>query len=114
VLYLVNYFRGLVGENLSVKPKRQEENRSPTWEKKAGTTLSEMGWGSTRIRERDVRTERKLDTQMETFNSTQPPPPPHGSCGFRLKSTFHGGSKGISTESVGTLVRIERLCLCSQ
>jgi len=42
VLYLVNYFRGLGGETLSMKPKRQEENRSPTWEKKPGTTLFEM------------------------------------------------------------------------
>jgi len=29
VLYLVNYFRGLGGETLFLKPKRQEENRTP-------------------------------------------------------------------------------------
>jgi len=42
VLYIVNHFRGLGGGGLSVNPKRQEEKRSPTWEKKAGITLSEM------------------------------------------------------------------------
>jgi len=34
VLYLVNYFRGLLGETLSVKPKRQEENRTPPGKRK--------------------------------------------------------------------------------
>jgi len=63
-----------------------------------------------RIRERDVRTERKLDIEMRTLNPTQPPDQ-RVTSGLGFKLAFHGEPKGISIESVGTLVRIESLGL---
>lgn len=99
-----------MGETLSVKPEK--DGPSHTKETRYNIVRNDLGWASKQIRECDVKTERRLNTQMGTFNPASHPQ--IAPAGLGLKVPLHRDLEEINAESVGTLEGMESLCLCSQ